>query len=150
MENGIHLLVLDDEQNILNSIRRLLVSEPYGVFVTSDPAEALEAIARNKIKVVMSDQRMPKTSGVEFLAEVKRKDPNILRILFTGHADVQAAEDAINKGEVYRFISKPWNDGDLKRVLKEAMQRFDLVRENRELLALTQKQNRNCKPRTTR
>ncbi len=141
MGENIHLLVLDDEENILNSLRRLLITEPYGVFITADPAEALAVIGRHKIKVVMSDQRMPKTSGIEFLAEVKRKDPNILRILFTGHADIQVAEDAINKGEVYRFISKPWNDGDLKMILREAMQRFDLVQENRELFALTQKQN---------
>ncbi len=136
------ILILDDEQNILNSLKRLFINEPFDLFLTTNHEEALRMLEKEKnIKVVMSDHRMPAITGVEFLKGVKNRNPQIIRILFTGYADIKAAEDAINQGEVYRFINKPWSDGDLKATLREAVKRFDLVEENRKLLELTQKQN---------
>src|SRR5271155_2657101 len=105
----INVLFLDDEQKVLSSITRMFANEPYGVAVTANSSEALEIIAREKIKVVLSDQRMPDISGVEFLHNVKTQYPDIVRILFTAYADLPTAEQAINISEVYRFINKPWN-----------------------------------------
>ena len=139
------ILILDDEQNILNSLKRVFMDEPIELFLTTSHEEALRTLEKEKIKVVMSDHRMPAITGVEFLKRVKDLNPDIIRILFTGYADVQAAEDAINKGEVYRFINKPWNDEDLKATLWEAVKHFDLAEENRRLYKLTQKQNEELK-----
>jgi signal transduction histidine kinase len=136
------LVILDDEANILSACARLFRNESFAVFTTTDPNEALRVIESQDIKVVLSDQRMPVLSGVEFLKRVKEKKPGVIRILFTGHTDIQSAEDAINKGEVYRFINKPWQDEDLRVVIRDAMHRYDLTEENRKLFELTQKQNK--------
>src|SRR6266436_4126313 len=104
----ISVLFLDDEQNILNSLKRLLMNEPLNIFTTTDHKEALVTIAKENIKVVFSDERMPNIHGVEFLKMVKEQYPDIVRILFTGYADIAAAEEAINLSEVYRFVNKPW------------------------------------------
>jgi len=136
-----NLVILDDEVNILRACTRLFRGEAFGVFTTTDPNEAMHVIETQPIKVVLSDQRMPGLSGVEFLGRVKEKRPSILRILFTGHTDVETAENAINKGEVYRFINKPWQDEGMRTILRDAIQRYDLAEENRKLFELTQKQN---------
>ena len=142
MSKEINILVLDDEKNILSSLKRLLINEPFGLFVTTNHREAMDVLEKENIKVVMSDQRMPEISGVEFLKQVKAKYPDIIRILFTGHADIQAAEDAINVGEVYRFINKPWNGEELKAAIRQAIRHFELVVENRELFESTKSNNK--------
>lgn len=142
MSKEINVLFLDDEENILNSLKRLFISEPYAIAVTTNAEEALGIIEREKIKVVISDQRMPHITGVEFLTKVKVKKPDVMRILFTGYTDLQAAEDAINIGEVYRFINKPWNGPDLKKSVQEAISHYDLLIENNELIEITQKKNK--------
>src|SRR5690242_1746515 len=109
----INVLFLDDEENVLNSIRRIFTDELYGVAVARTHTEAMQILAREKIKVVLSDQRMPDISGVEFLHRVKVQYPHIVRILFTAYADLSAAEQAINISEVYRFINKPWHPDEL-------------------------------------
>lgn len=135
------VLFVDDEENILRSLTRLFMDEPYAVATTSDTDRALEIMAAENIKVVVSDQRMPRVTGVEFLARSKSVRPDAVRILFTGYADIQATQDAINKGEVYRYISKPWDDEGLKATVREAIHNFDLVVENRRLTELTRIQN---------
>ncbi|MBI3313532.1 MAG: hybrid sensor histidine kinase/response regulator [Candidatus Omnitrophica bacterium] len=141
MDKETNVLVLDDEVNILNSLVRAFRNEPYGLMTTSNPDEALDAVRQENIKVVISDQKMPKMDGVEFLTRVKEIRPEVVRILFTGYADIQIAEDAINKGSVYRFINKPWSDHELKNVLGDALKTFDLAAENRRLFELVRKQN---------
>lgn len=142
MAKEINVLFLDDEENILNSLKRLFISESYGIAVTTSAEEAMNIIGREKIKVVISDQRMPHITGVEFLTKVKEKNPDIMRILFTGYTDLQAAEDAINIGEVYRFINKPWNGPDLKASVQEAIKHYDLMVENKDLIEITEKKNK--------
>lgn len=137
----ISVLVLDDEQNILNALTRLLRDAPYGLFATQDHEEALAAMDKYKIKAVLSDQRMPRITGVEFLKKIKSTHPGAVRILFTGHADMQAAVGAINEGEVYRFIAKPWNDTDLKATILHAVQMYDLTESNLRLMAEINRQN---------
>lgn len=135
------ILALDDEQSILNSLKRLFMNEPYTIVTTTDANEAMDIIAKENIKVVLSDHRMPGITGVEFLGKVKEKKPDVIRILFSGYADFSAAEQAINIGEVYRFISKPWNTNELKETVRQAVGLYDLVIENRDLLKNTKQKN---------
>jgi signal transduction histidine kinase len=139
------LLMLDDEQSILRSVKGLFINEPFNIAVTTDPNEAMEVIEKENIKVVMCDHRMPNITGVEFLKKVKDKHPDIIRILFTGYADVQATEDAINIAQVYRFIKKPWDSSDLKVTVSKAMNHFDLVAENKKLVGELEEKNRHLK-----
>jgi signal transduction histidine kinase len=136
------VLFLDDEESIIDGIQRLFAREPYGVFGTTNPQKAWEALSRQKIKVVVSDHRMPVILGVKFLREVKEKHPDVVRILFTGYTDFSAAEEAINVGGVYRFVSKPWRTAELLTTIRQAIEHYDLVREaknSREELELSNK-----------
>jgi len=141
VKREINVLVLDDEQNILESLQRLFFKEDFGIFTTTNYREALDVLGKEKIKLVLSDQRMAEITGVEFLKQVKAKYPDIIRVLITGHADIQAAEDAINVGEVYRFINKPWNSEELKGGVRQAINHYDLVIENRNLFEATKAKN---------
>ncbi|MFH1797766.1 MAG: hybrid sensor histidine kinase/response regulator [Candidatus Omnitrophota bacterium] len=141
MAKEISVVILDDETNILKALKRLFRDEAFGVYVTTSYAEALEAMEKNKVKVVITDQKMPLISGIEFLKKVNEKYPGTLRVLFTGYADIKVAEDAINLGEVYRFIEKPWDDSELKNCVREAINRFDLSEENKRLNESVKKQN---------
>ena len=127
MPPEIQVLFLDDEESIVDGMQRLFMREPYGISATIHLAEAREILAKEKIKVIVSDQRMPDISGVKFLREVKEKYPDILRVLFTGYTDFSAAEEAINLGEVYRFISKPWKTAELLSTIRQSIEHYDLV-----------------------
>jgi two-component system, sensor histidine kinase and response regulator len=149
-EKEIMVLFLDDEQNVLNSIKRVFMDEPYGIALASTADEAMAIIKQEHIKVVLSDQRLPGLSGVQFLHRVKAQFPEVVRILFTAYADLTSAEQAINIGEVYRFINKPWNPNELKTAVVAAMYHYDLVMENRQLLEVMKVKNQqlqlaNCR-----
>jgi len=137
----ISVLFLDDEQNVLNSIRRVFADEVYGVAVAGNYKEAMQFMTREKIKVVLSDQRMPDISGVEFLGQIREKYPDVIRILFTAYADLSAAEQAINIGAVYRYINKPWNPDELRSVVAGAIHYFDIIVENKRLFEETKAKN---------
>ena len=146
----INVLFLDDEKNVLNSISRLFEDEPYGFAVADSFADAMAIMARENIKVVLSDQRMPDITGIEFLRQIKEQYPHAIRILFTAYADLSAAEAAINVSQVYRFINKPWNPDELKASVAGAIHYFDIVAENRRLFEETKIKNEelnlaNCK-----
>ena len=128
------VLFLDDDQQVLLAITRMFADESYVVAVASNVDEALGIIASGTIKVVLSDQRMPGMSGIEFLRKIKMEHPDIVRILFTAYADLFAAEQAINISEVFRFINKPWHQDELKAAIVGGIQHFDLVEENRRLV----------------
>ena len=138
---NISVLFLDDEQNVLNSIKRVFVDVPYGVAVASNYKEAMDIMSREKIKVVLSDQRMPDISGVEFLSKIKQQYPQVVRILFTAYADLSAAEQAINVSAVYRFINKPWQPEELKAAVAGAIHYFDIIMENQRLFEETRSKN---------
>ncbi|MBL9039146.1 MAG: response regulator [Archangium sp.] len=135
------LLLVDDEENILRSLRRVLRRGEWEVEVASDGAKALELFATFRPAVVISDFRMPGMNGVEFLAQVKHLSPRTQRIMLTGQADQQAIEEAINRSEVFRFISKPWNDAQLMLTVRSAFEQHALVTDNERLYNLTQEQN---------
>jgi signal transduction histidine kinase len=134
------LIVVDDEPEVLRSLHDLLRFD-YRVRTFTDPNEALEALEAEDAAVVMSDQRMPRMSGVEFLRRAKQLRPDTTRLLFTGYSDIKAVVDAINEGNVFRYISKPWDPDELGTILRQAVGLHDLVVERRRLIAELQDSN---------
>lgn len=133
------VLLVDDEESILNSLRRLLRGQPYEVVLATSGAQALEIMATRPIDLVMSDARMPGMDGATLLAEVHRLYPATSRILLTGYADLTTIIKAINDGQIHRYISKPWNDEELQLVLQQTLdhQRLErLARDQTEQLKL--------------
>lgn len=121
---GNRLLLVDDEANILTSLRRLLRREGYEIFSAASGAEGLELLAREKIHVIVCDQRMPGMSGTEFLSYVKSMYPQTVRIVLSGYSDITAITGSINQGAIYKYFSKPWHDDDLKSDLRAAFRHW--------------------------
>lgn len=134
------ILIVDDEENVLKALRRSLRKEGYELLLASQPSEGLEILKTTSVDLVLSDHLMPNMTGLEFLKLVRNRHPDCLRIMLTGHADMQTAIDAINQGEIYRFLTKPWDDTELKVTLFLAFEQLDLERENRRLLATVRRQ----------
>lgn len=139
------LLCVDDEANILSALRRLFRPLGYRVHVATSGAEGLEILAREPIDLVISDMRMPVMDGATFLAEVRQRHPGAARILLTGYADMDSTVAAINQGEIYRYISKPWDDRDVLLLVKSVQEKKELEREKARLEALTARQNEELK-----
>jgi two-component system, probable response regulator PhcQ len=136
------ILVVDDDEAIRKALRRTLSREGYEVIVAEKPEDAFEYLRGRSIDLVISDQLMPRMTGLEFLKIVHDRHPHVLRIMLTGHADTQTAICAINQGEIYRFLVKPWDDTELKVTLHLAFEHLELERENRRLLALVRRQQK--------
>jgi len=139
------LLLVDDEPSILSALRRLLRSKGYAIHAAESGKAGLEILEREPVDLVISDMRMPEMDGARFLEQVRKRWPATIRILLTGYADVDSTIDAINCGEIYRYIAKPWDDNDLLLIVGDALERRRLVNENARLLALTQAQNEELK-----
>ena len=135
------VLFVDDEVNILKALERLLRNEPIRVLTAIRPAEGFELIDRYAPQVVVSDQRMPEMSGVDFLARVRDRHNDVVRMMMTGCTDMTIAAEAINRGEIYRLITKPWNDADLKTTLRHAFDHHDLKSEIKSLNQVSREQN---------
>ncbi len=134
------ILLVDDEPNIISSLKRVLLDEHYRVFSANSGPEALDVLKEQRIKVVISDEKMPEMSGAEFLSIVRNRFPEIVRIVLTGHASIEAAMSAVNNGEIYRFFTKPWRDLELKLSIRSAIEKYDLEAENRRLLRMLRNQ----------
>lgn len=134
------VLFVDDEENILSSLVRLFRKEDYELLTATSGTDGLKILESRDISLVISDHRMPGMTGVDFLARAKEISPDTMRIMLTGYADLEAAISAINKGEVYRFISKPWNDEELKLTVRQSLDYRDLVLKNRSLTRTVKKQ----------
>ncbi|MDB5332281.1 MAG: histidine kinase,Response regulator receiver domain proteinhistidine kinase [Phycisphaerales bacterium] len=134
------ILVVDDEPDVVKSVRDLLRLD-YRVLGATRARDALEIMAREEVHVVMSDQRMPEMTGVEFLHRLRDEHPEAVRLLFTGYADIRAVIDAINAGNVYRYITKPWDPDELQVIIRQAVERYDLMVERKKLLETLQQQN---------
>ena len=139
-----NILVVDDQVEILNALERQLKDE-YNVFTSSNGKEALALLKENTFSVVLADQRMPQMTGVEFLSQSIEIQPDIVRILITAYADIQASIDAVNKGQIYYYISKPWEPDELRLTVQRASERFNLQRQNRELTEKLKKANEQLK-----
>ncbi len=127
------LLVVDDDINILRSIKRELRYEPYQILTAQNPIEAFGLLAKHDVKVVMADQRMGEMNGTEFLRRVKEIHPQAVRIVMSGYTDLNTVLGAINEGAIFRFICKPWEPEHLRENMKQAFREHDLVRENQQL-----------------
>lgn len=134
------IILVDDETNVLSALTRALIDEPYEILTASSGSEALEVMEGKAVKAIISDERMVGMQGSELLAEVKRRSPETVRILLTGHATLDAAMQAVNVGEIYRFFLKPWDDTQLRFALMSAIEKYDLEAENRRLLATVKSQ----------
>jgi response regulator RpfG family c-di-GMP phosphodiesterase len=144
-ERQASILFVDDEANILAALRRLFRSRGYVIFTAGSGQEGLEVLEKTPIDLVVSDMRMPAMSGAEFLERVRQRWPATMRILLTGYADIASTIDAINRGEIYRYIAKPWEDNDILLVVKEALERKFLEEEKHRLEELTRRQNEELK-----
>jgi two-component system response regulator HupR/HoxA len=124
------LLIVDDQPEILNALERLL-KEKYKIFRSNTGSEALEILKKNPIHVIISDQRMPEMTGVEFLEQSIKIQPNAIKLLITAYADINASISAVNKGQIFYYISKPWEDDELLLIVQRAFERYQLIEENR-------------------
>jgi two-component system probable response regulator PhcQ len=134
------ILLVDDEPNVISSLKRALMDEPYDIYSAGSAREGLKVLEQSRIKVIVSDERMPGMTGAEFLSAVKERNPETLRIMLTGHASIEAAMTAVNSGEIYRFFVKPWNDVELKLAIRSALEKYNLEAENRRLLRIVRRQ----------
>ena len=135
------ILCVDDEENILSSLKRLLRKEPYRVLTAAGGEQGLEMLRENEVHLVLTDQRMPGMSGTEFLARVKEAYPAVVRVILTGYTDVDSITESINKGHIYKFFLKPWNDQNLKLEIRSALEQYDLVQANQDLHEKVVEQN---------
>ncbi len=128
------ILVVDDEPEILFSLRALLRRD-FEVHTAEGGAQALEVLRQHPVHVIMTDQRMPEMTGVELLSRARGECPRAIRVIFTGYADLRAVIDAVNRGEIYRYLTKPWDPDDLCDVLREACEHYEMLAERDRLFA---------------
>jgi response regulator RpfG family c-di-GMP phosphodiesterase len=142
----VRVLFVDDEENILRSLSRLFMDEDFEVLTAPSAQDGLRLLTElENVGVIVSDQRMPGVTGVQFLEQVREMVPEALRIMLTGYADLSATVDAINRGGACRYITKPWNDEELVQIIRDAVNRYRLVQENRRLTEIVNLQNEELK-----
>jgi DNA-binding NtrC family response regulator len=123
------ILLVDDEPNILSALQRMLLDDNrYEVITAGSGLEALEKTAQAKVDLAISDHRMPGMTGVDLLTQIRQRNPDSIRILLSGYTDIDALIGAINEGEVYRFVTKPWNNDDLKRLIDQALEQQGILK----------------------
>ncbi|MFJ7282847.1 HD domain-containing phosphohydrolase [Pseudomonas sp. NPDC099000] len=139
------VLLVDDEESILNSLRRLLRGQPFEVLLATSGAQALEIMSKQPVDLVMSDARMPNMDGATLLAHIHQRHPGTLRILLTGYADLTMIVKAINEGQIDRYISKPWHDEELLLTLRQSLAYQHSERERLRLVQETWDRNEELK-----
>jgi len=135
------ILCVDDEPNILSALKRLFRGKGWQVLSAEGGQAALALLETQNVDLVISDMRMPEMDGAQFLAQVRARWPDTVRLLLTGHSDINAIIKAINRGEIYRYITKPWDDNDIVLIVRQALERQVLELEKKRLEALTARQN---------
>jgi DNA-binding NtrC family response regulator len=134
------ILLVDDEPNVTDALKRALRREPYEILTATSGAAAQELLGRHHVDVVISDEQMPGMSGSVFLAAVRKQFPQTIRMILSGQASLETAVRAINEGEVYRFFLKPCNPADLAITIQQALAHKRLEEQSRRLLREYQKQ----------
>lgn len=127
------LLLVDDEESVLSALRRVLRRDGYRILTAASGEEALQILVGNAVDVIVSDQRMPGMAGVDLLRQVKRIHPETVRIVLSGYTELKSITDAINEGAIYKFMTKPWDDEQLRLTIREAFTHKELADENRRL-----------------
>lgn len=135
------LLLVDDEPCVINSLRRALADEPYRILTAWSGQAALALCDEHRVGVVVSDEKMPGMGGGDFLAALKQRHPEIIRIMLTGQASIDTTMKAVNVGEIYRLFTKPWNEVELRLALRSAFDRV-VLEENRRLLPTVKREFR--------
>ena len=129
----IRIQLVDDEPNVLNSLRRLLRRQDWQVDAFSDVEEALEALLQHEYAVILSDYKMPMADGVTYLKFAKQKQPGAIRLVLSGHGDSESMVKAINQAEVFRYLTKPWDDHEVVAAISSAVELYRLQKENQRL-----------------
>src|SRR5437868_10264931 len=130
------LLVVDDEPDVCDSVHDLLRRE-FKVLRAKNADEGINLMRQNEVHIIMTDQRMPKVTGVELLSQIRLGHPQAVRMLFTGYADLDSIISAINQGHIFRFLKKPWQPADLEAAVREAAREYDrLVEQAQEMQRL--------------
>lgn len=137
---GRTILLVDDEDHVRDALTKVLEREGYTIYAASGPTEALQILAREPIKLVISDHRMPDMTGIEFFRLIRERHPYVCRIMLTGDAERETIIRAINEGEVYRFLPKPWNNTMLRVTVYFAFETIQLEEENRRLVQALRRQ----------
>ncbi|MBT3368365.1 MAG: response regulator [Nitrospina sp.] len=139
------LLIVDDEPNVIKSLKRQLRRETYDIYSAESGPAGLDLLNKHSPAVVLSDQMMPGMDGIAFLASVKEIKPDAVRILLTGHGTLESAMNAIKRSQIFEYLTKPWSDAGIKQDIARAFERYDLVAENRRLHKMTREQNKQLK-----
>lgn len=139
------ILLVDDEAAVLRALKRLLRGLGCNVLTAEGGEPGLALMASEPVNLVISDMRMPKMTGAEFLSEVAKRWPDTERILLTGYADLESTIAAVNEGRISRYLNKPWNDEEITEVVRRSLRTVQLEYQNRELQALTERQNEELK-----
>jgi len=139
------VLIVDDEENILNSIRRQLIEEPYELLLASGPKQALDILEERKVQVLITDYRMPEMTGIELAIAVRQRWPDTIRMILSAYSDVDAILTSINEGHVYKFLNKPWDEHDLALSIRLALETYELNERNANLVEVVEEQNANLK-----
>ena len=139
------ILFVDDEENVIKAMRRIFRQENYTILTACSGPEALEILKKDPVHIVISDYRMPEMTGSDLLRKIKELYPQTIRIMLTGYADVNAIMGAVNEGAVYKFITKPWNDDDLRLTVSLALEQYDLIEENKSLKNQQKSQEKKLK-----
>jgi two-component system response regulator HupR/HoxA len=126
------ILIVDDQKEILNSLSRLFKNE-YQVITASSGEEAIKVLKQTTVAVILSDQRMPRMDGTSFLQKAKDIQPDAIRILITGYSDIEATVEAVNKAQIFQYVSKPFEPEELKQIINRAIDHYHLSRENKKL-----------------
>ena len=131
-DKNINVLYIDDEPNNITSFRAAF-RRLFTIFTAESAEEARKVVNEETIHVILSDQRMPKETGIEFFQSILTSHPEPIRVLITGYTDINAVIDAINVGQVYKYLSKPWNEEEVKNCINKSFEVFDLRQKNKEL-----------------
>jgi two-component system, probable response regulator PhcQ len=132
------ILIVDDDENILKSIKRTLMDDNYNILTAMSGQEGLAKLKKHDVSLVVSDQKMPGMSGLEFLEKIKIDYPEILTIMLTSHADIEITIKAINEAGVYKFILKPWDEANFRMTIRRAIETRQLIKERDSLLQKVQ------------
>jgi len=129
------ILLVDDEQSIINALKRLFRKEGYQILTALNGLQGVKVLENclEPVSLIISDQRMPEMTGSEFLEKAKELFPNAIRFLLTGYSNMDEVIDAVNKGKIHRYITKPWNDDDMRLQVEQGLKQLELIEENRDL-----------------